>query len=203
MRIALLIAFASIVSAAELKLPDGGFAVWVLVPTCEQALQLFDERGDVAIFVDGAVGYDEGQKATVITRRGGCAEVKLAKNGLSGFVKSELAPVTQEETRALAAEAARIAAIAKLPMLDSGMSAAFVGSDRKCSEEFQQALAMEGVEKRKRIAELVSYHCGFIVGEPRAHVLRLNEDRGFCEVRLASGKHAGESGWSPCAWIRP
>ena len=49
----------------------------------------------------------------------------------------------KKKADAAAQEAARIA---KLPRLVSGRAYAFLGSDRKCAEQFQQALTMDGLE---------------------------------------------------------
>ena len=59
-----------------------------------------------------------------------------------------------------------MAYLAKLPMIVSGGESIFLGSDRKCAEQFQQALAMDGLEKRKRLADLISHGCGFIAASP-------------------------------------
>jgi hypothetical protein len=103
--------------------------------------------------------------------------------------------------------------IAKLPLLYSSSPmedlhnlsrgihpTVFVASDRKCAVEFQQAQGMEGIEKRKRVAELTAL-CGFVIEGLSPHVERVRADRGFCEVEIRSGAHAGESGWAPCGWI--
>lgn len=83
--------------------------------------------------------------------------------------------------------------LTKFPILSSGASSIFVGADRKCSEQFVQALSMEGLEKRKRLAELVSYGCGFIE-DTNVHAMRVQTDGAYCQVRLINGKHPNESG---------
>jgi len=91
--------------------------------------------------------------------------------------------------------------LARFPILNSGASTIFVGSDRKCSEQFVQALSMEGLEKRKRLAELVSYGCGFIE-DSNVHAMRLQAEGSYCQVRLVNGKHLNEMGWVPCSWVK-
>ena len=58
------------------------------------------------------------------------------------------------------------ASYAKLPILNVGSSVAFLASDRKCAQEFQQVFSMEGMEKGKRINELIQYHCGSVIDVP-------------------------------------
>lgn len=86
-------------------------------------------------------------------------------------------------------------------ILDSGTASIFIGSDRKCAEEFQQALGMEGLEKRKRIADLVAYGCGFLADGP-VHVAVARRDSNYMIVTPAEGKHQGQSGWVPAAWVK-
>lgn len=62
-------------------------------------------------------------------------------------------------------------------------------------------MAMEGLEKRKRLTELVEYGCGFIAEGPvRAEIVR--KDAAFMLVKLANGRDSGKSGWVPAAWIK-
>jgi hypothetical protein len=97
--------------------------------------------------------------------------------------------------------AARAALLAKLPLLVSGTAFAFLGSDRKCAQQFQEALGMEGFEKRKRITDLVSYGCGVLVDAPvRASVGR--RDGLFVVATVADGKFEGKSGWVPTGWLK-
>jgi len=103
--------------------------------------------------------------------------------------------------RAAALAAGKAAALAKLPMLNSGMPMAFLGSDRKCAAQFQEALAMEGLEKRKRLADLVSYGCGIVASNP-IHVVAGQREANFTFVTLAEGKDEGESGWVAIAWVK-
>jgi hypothetical protein len=100
-----------------------------------------------------------------------------------------------------AAARARAAYLAKIPLISSGSSVLFVASDRKCAMQFQQALAMDGLEKRKRLAELVTYNCG-IIGESPVHAEIAKRDGDYVLVKLADGKHEGQSGWVPVAWVR-
>jgi hypothetical protein len=90
--------------------------------------------------------------------------------------------------------------LAKFPILNSGTPSVFVGADRKCSEQFVQAMSMDGLEMRKRLADLVSYGCGFIE-ESGSQVVRARADGVYCQVRFVDGKHQGEYGWTPCSWV--
>lgn len=96
--------------------------------------------------------------------------------------------------------AARAVGLSRLPLLNSGAQAVFLGSDRKCAQQFQDAVAMEGLEKRKRIADLITYGCGFVAQSP-VRVVLLQRDGGFAKVTLGDGKDEGKSGWVPAAWL--
>jgi hypothetical protein len=100
-----------------------------------------------------------------------------------------------------AEQRAREAYLAQFPTLENGAEAIFIGSDRKCSEQFVQAMSMDGIEKRKRIADLVSYGCGF-VDSRGVHVKRVRNEGAYCQVSPIEGKHQTESGWVPCSWVR-
>jgi hypothetical protein len=99
------------------------------------------------------------------------------------------------------ATAVRAAYLAKLPLVSSGTPIAFIASDRKCAEQFQEAATMEGLEKRKRLADLIAYGCGFSVDSP-VHADLVQKQGGFALVKLAHGNYAGKSGWVPAAWVR-
>lgn len=108
------------------------------------------------------------------------------------------AAVRKREVEAANARAARLA---KLPWVNSGGLSAFIASDRKCAEQFQQALAMDGLEKRKHLADLLSYGCGFLADSP-VHAELLQKDGNYALVKLAEGKQDGRSGWVPVAWMK-
>ena len=109
--------------------------------------------------------------------------------------------VARARAKEEADEKARAAYLAKFPILQNGAEVIFIGSDRKCSEQFVQAMGMDGLEKRKRLAELVSYGCGFT--DPRGlHVRRVQGDGAYCQIAMIEGKHQSESGWVPCSWVR-
>ncbi len=111
-----------------------------------------------------------------------------------------LAARAAQQKRDAAAAAVRNAELAKLPSVNSVSTSVFLGSDRKCAEEFQQALSMEGLEKRKRIADLIGYGCGFLADSPvRAETIRREGDYIF--VKLVDGKRQGQSGWIPSSWL--
>jgi hypothetical protein len=115
--------------------------------------------------------------------------------------KQATAAAQAERKRAADAAASRAAFLSKLPTLNAGGSVAFLGSDRKCAVQFQDALAMEGLEKRKRIAELVSYQCGILV-DNSVRITPGQRDGTFLVVTIADGKHQGKSGWVPIAWLK-
>ncbi len=114
----------------------------------------------------------------------------------------EIAKANAEKKKAADAAAREAARLAKLPILHSGLQAAFLGSDRKCAEQFQQALAMDGLEKRKRIADLVSYNCGNIVGDG-VHVSAVGPPSGgYRQVSVEEGRDRFKHGWIPESWIK-
>jgi len=112
------------------------------------------------------------------------------------------------------------AEVAKLPILKTGSSVGILASDQKCAQEFQQVPLMEGVEKRKRIAELVQYECGSIIDVPvrlvalsTEEIERLMDGAAYIKVTVAdcaSGlkncpvaneKAKGKTGWVPAKWV--
>ena len=97
--------------------------------------------------------------------------------------------------------AARSAFISKLPVLCNGNDQVFVGSDQKCSEQFVQALSMDGLEKRKRVADLLTYGCGFLVKD-QTHVEIVEKRVGYLLIKPVEGPKIGKSGWVPTAWIK-
>jgi hypothetical protein len=60
---------------------------------------------------------------------------------------------------------------------------------------------MDGLEKRKRVSELISYGCGFLVSGP-LHVSVVRKEAGYSLVRLAEGEHSGELGWVPTSLVK-
>lgn len=101
-----------------------------------------------------------------------------------------------ERKRASDAAATRAAFLAKLPTLNSGTTVAFMGSDRKCAVQFQDSLRMDGLEKRKRLADLVSFGCGFLADAP-VKVQVVQKEGDYTLVNLADGKLNGKGGWVP------
>lgn len=166
------------------------------------------------------VAYESGEAAEIISRDDFCANVKL-QTGASGWVVNELiGPTPEDSVRAAAAKskaqkaaADRIIAqqkaesdhrkyLAGFPTAQSGYTSIFVGSDRKCAQQFVEALSMEGIEKRKRLADLISYQCGFI-DKPGVHMQKMSTVGGFCEVKTIDGERPGATGWVHCDWLRP
>jgi hypothetical protein len=97
--------------------------------------------------------------------------------------------------------AARSAYVSKLAVLTNGNDSVFVGSDQKCSEQFVQALSMDGLEKRKRMADLLAYGCGFLVKD-RTHIEIVEKGLKYVLIRPAEGPAIGKSGWVPATWIK-
>jgi hypothetical protein len=106
------------------------------------------------------------------------------------------------QAKRLADEKAYAAYLSKFPTIDNGADSVFIGSDRKCSEQFVQAVSLEGLEKRKRLADLISYGCGF-VEDRKVHAVKIQTVGAYCLVRLVNGKRPNDSGWVPCTWFRP
>jgi len=124
---------------------------------------------------------------------------ETAEERIKAIQSAELAKKKAAEA-AEAAEAHR-AYLAQLPVLFNGSEQIFVGSDRKCSQQFIEALSMEGLEKRKRIADLVSYGCGFTV-PAGTHVKVSQKAASFVEVSIVEGQHNAKSGWVPVGWVK-
>jgi len=112
------------------------------------------------------------------------------------------------------------ASYGKLPILNTGSAVAFLASDRKCAQQFQQAFSMDGIEKRKRIAELIQYQCGSVIDVPvRLEALSVDAvetigDGGlYVKVTVAdcvgalkncplgNEKARGKTGWVLAKWV--
>ena len=115
--------------------------------------------------------------------------------------KADQAAAVVAKKRAVAAAATRAAMLAKLPILNSGTTVAFLGADLKCAQQFEEALRMDGLEKRKRIADLVTYGCGVLVDVP-VRAMSGQREGTFVLVTIADGKQQGKSGWIPFAWLK-
>jgi hypothetical protein len=115
--------------------------------------------------------------------------------------KRNLAQATSARAARERASQERAAYLAKLPALSNGSEAVFIGANAKCSDQFVEALRMEGLEKRKRIAELIAFKCGFLV-DNGTHVELLRRDGARAVVKMAEGERLGASGWVPTTWIR-
>jgi len=128
-------------------------------------------------------------------------EFKLIK-GTSALEEERNAAAERARAKATQARvAARAAELAKLPLLSSGGTTAFVGADRKCAQQFQEALALDGLEKRKRIADLVTYGCGFIADSP-VRVTTTPQRGEYVLITIADGNQTGRSGWVPVLWVK-
>lgn len=201
---------------AALGVPDG-YTGWSATFTCADAISLYKlrELSQSEIRLKGplqALEYDEGREGLVVGRAGGCATVHFTPEDLDLFVVSALAPIMEGESTRLAeyarrwAQNARLTAeraaiIAAKPSIQAGTATIFIGSDRKCSEQFVQAKETGGLEGRKKLAELISYGCGFVT-ESGIHIDKIKTESGSCQVRIANGRHAQRTGWVPCAWIK-
>ncbi len=212
----------------NLRIPQD-YDTWSLVPDCMTARMLFDSKeNNEAMQALADVGDREpdswtsysGTPAIAILQRGsGCAKVRLIKTGKTGWVSSALIPTPEEVTRATAArekaeqdrqkaqqaqqkaEQERTAALAKLPALINGNESIFIGSDKRCAEQFVEATRMEGLEKRKRLADLISYQCGFIV-KTGTRVVVKSRNSDFVLVEMADGENVGKSGWVAGSWLK-
>jgi hypothetical protein len=60
---------------------------------------------------------------------------------------------------------------------------------------------MEGLEQRKRLADLITFGCGFIE-TPGVHARKITTNGAFALVSLIDGGHAGKDGWVPAAWLK-
>jgi len=132
------------------------------------------------------------------------AEAEIAKTEAA-----RVAARAKEKADRARIEAAKVAAakketdrIAKLPRLFNGAEAIFVGSDRKCEQQFVETIPMDGLEKRKRLAELVSYGCGFIANAG-THLTVIQSSGGYSYVVVEDGNQAGKSGWVVSSWVKP
>jgi hypothetical protein len=107
----------------------------------------------------------------------------------------------QEDLAQLAALRARAARLKRLPLLASGSATAFIAADRKCAQQFQGAAKLEGLEKRKQIADLFAFGCGFPADSP-VRILVVKRDAEYALITLADGKTEGKSGWVSIGWLK-
>lgn len=59
----------------------------------------------------------------------------------------------------------------------------------------------EGLEGRKRLAELVTYKCGVVFDAP-VHALVRSRESPYAQIELLEGKTQGRAGWIPEAWLK-
>ena len=210
--------------------PPSGWATWPIADNCGSALQVFAQRNSVPdanrLFKSDWY-YFEGNTPVSVRRDAPCAFVTVGDQDskqVSGWIAEDLLlKMTPEQERKAADEKARAvkqAADAKVqaakqaadektlaalfaasPIVDSGTRVVFFGADRKCSEQFVQAIATEGIEGRKKLAELVTFGCGF-TDDSRLHVKRYEVQGSSCRVIPIEGKHQGSAAWVPCAWLK-
>ncbi len=226
MRTALLVALASSLllgQSANTISPPSGWETWPLADNCLTAIAILERKADKKIadqlFESQWYYFENGTEVKVRDdmEDGHCAWVQIAGDPKSyGWVASALLTkptpgrlaIIAKQKQEAAAEKDRVARanaqaayIRTLPTLDNGNVAVFLGSDRKCSEQFVQALSMDGLEKRKKMADLVTFGCGYL--EDRgSRVKRIQADSTYCLVTPAEGKHEGKPGWVPCSWLK-
>jgi hypothetical protein len=94
----------------------------------------------------------------------------------------------------LEADFARQRALEQLPYISTLSTAAFVAADEKCAIDYASALRIGGLDGRKRVAELVTYHCGFLVDNGTRVAIQSREGL-YSVVKIVDGKSAGELGW--------
>jgi hypothetical protein len=199
--------------------PFGGSRQWVMTGSCETAMRIYKEREMPGAFerikkLDPRLwdGYNDNTSVAVIERRRGCSRVQSWTTAAAGWVASELVVLSTEDAAYFKklddarAELARRGkalqdALAKTPTVVNDMALMFFGADRKCAEEYSAALSMDGLAKRKKLAELVAFGCGF-TEKQNMHVLQVGKEQGFCLVRLVEGDHYDKQGWVQCGWIK-
>jgi hypothetical protein len=93
------------------------------------------------------------------------------------------------------------AELRRYPAISNGYVTIFVGADRRCSEQFAQALSIGGLELRKTTDELLKYHCGF-TEMTGLRAKKLDVSAGYCRVKFLEGDHQDQEGWVPCGWLR-
>jgi len=110
-----------------------------------------------------------------------------------------VAEAAQREQERIATERSKM--LASAPKLDSGTGPVLLGADKKCLDQAIEASKMEGLEKRKKIAELAGYGCVFTVD--RLPPVRVEgAEGGFSRVTPIDGPKAGHTGWVLSSWLR-
>jgi hypothetical protein len=83
-----------------------------------------------------------------------------------------------------------------LPMVSSGAKQTFVASDKKCAAQFQEAAGIEGIEGKKKLAEIILL-CGYMVDSgTKIESYQMEGEYGFVSVFESDIK-----GWVPRKWI--
>ncbi len=121
--------------------------------------------------------------------------------GIIGALGRELrgAEAAQREQERIATERSKM--LAGAPKLDSGTAPVLLGADKKCLDQAIEASKMEGLEKRKKTAELVAYGCVFTVDRLTPVGVEGAEGR-YSRVTPIDGPQAGHTGWVLSSWIR-
>lgn len=174
--------FAITVRTEDLSYGEFTWKVWGSCPEGQEEFQI--ERLSMEL-IGGLSLQDE------LTRERKAAAVAEARSRAKALAARK---------RAAEQQAARAAYLAKLPVLNNGTDVIFVGADKKCSQQFTEALSMDGLEKRKRIADLITYGCGFLV-DAGTHIELVQREGSSALVRPAEGNQAGKSGWVPLSWV--
>ncbi len=106
-------------------------------------------------------------------------------------------PVTMGKFRiALSEDSARAI------LVDSGSSVGLLAADTKCAAELKEAMSLQGLEGRKKLAELVTYKCITTYDSP-IHAVEIGRDETWAQVRIIEGPASGKSGWVPSVRIKP
>jgi len=98
-------------------------------------------------------------------------------------------------------QANRQARLAELPKLRMPGEQTPLAADSKCLEETIVANRMQGLEKRKRLQELVSYRCIELL-EGGVPVMVLEKRPNSLKVRIMDGESEGKTGWVLPQWVR-
>jgi hypothetical protein len=184
-----------------------GFENWGLTDTCMNAYLAFTDQS-LKRRANWTATYGPGTTAVIqeIDEDGWCVFVNLPEG--DGWVYKNLVKLTSEAKAKLAAEKKKLVEqktdadtrarahreyLSSLPRLYGATDKVPVAVDAGCLADLRKARSLEGVERRKKLAELLAYGCIFMAPSG-THVQATKRADGSYAVDLEDNAVAGKSG---------
>jgi hypothetical protein len=184
-----------------------GFENWGLTDTCMNAYLAFTDQS-LKRKADWTATYGPGTIAVVqeVDEDGWCVLIDRPEG--DGWVYKDLVKLTSEAKGKVAAEKKKLAEqktdadakarahreyLTSLPHLSGATDKVPVAVDAGCLADMRKARSLEGLERRKKIAELLAYGCIFMAPSG-THVRATKRADGSYAVDLEDSAMAGKSG---------